>query len=45
MYGLKAVKRPDPELPSFIRNWNQFYGIVAVAGFFNYYILAHYPVL
>jgi len=23
------VDRPDPELPSFIRSWNQFYGIVA----------------
>jgi len=22
------VKRPDPDLPSFIRSWNQFYGIV-----------------
>ncbi|HEY4324530.1 MAG TPA: hypothetical protein VGN20_11105 [Mucilaginibacter sp.] len=23
-----AVKGPDPDLPSFIRSWNQFYGIV-----------------
>jgi len=22
------VKTPDPELPSFIRSWNQFYTIV-----------------
>jgi hypothetical protein len=27
---LKAVKISDPELPSFIRNWNQFYTLVAV---------------
>jgi hypothetical protein len=23
-----AVSAPDPDLPSFIRSWNQFYGIV-----------------
>jgi hypothetical protein len=23
-----AVKGPDPDLPSFIHSWNQFYGIV-----------------
>jgi hypothetical protein len=23
------MKKPDPDLPSFIKNWNQFYGIVA----------------
>ena len=29
MLWLEAVvKRPDPDLPSFISNWNQFYGIV-----------------
>jgi hypothetical protein len=30
MYWQEAVRKPDPELPSFIKNWNQFYGIVAV---------------
>jgi len=29
MYLLGDVATPDPELPSFIRSWNQFYGIVA----------------
>jgi hypothetical protein len=24
-----VAAKPDPELPSFIRSWNQFYGIVA----------------
>ncbi|WP_281260186.1 hypothetical protein [Mucilaginibacter yixingensis] len=24
------MKKPDPELPTFIRNWNQFYIIVGV---------------
>jgi hypothetical protein len=30
MFWLKAVKTSDPDLPSFIHNWNQFYGIVVV---------------
>jgi hypothetical protein len=25
-----AVKNVDPDLPSFIKSWNQFYGIVIV---------------
>ena len=29
MYLLGDVATPDPELPSFIRSWNQFYGVVA----------------
>jgi hypothetical protein len=28
MFLLGAVKTPDPDLPSFIRSWNQFYAVV-----------------
>jgi hypothetical protein len=29
MFLLEVLAKPDPELPSFIHSWNQFYGIVA----------------